>query len=87
MKRSSAAEFVWEKNQKNQLKQEGTGTPDTSKFEWRVQQKRETIATILLLPGLLSYQATALGQSEAETRFSLMESMVQPCGPEPKNSQ
>jgi splicing factor 3B subunit 5 len=83
MKRSGPAAFAWEKNEQIQLQHEGTGTPDTTKHEWRVNQYRDSLATIALLPGLLTYQSMGLGEPEAIVRTRLLDKMVQPCGPAP----
>lgn len=84
MKRSAPAAFSWEKNEAMQLQHEGTGTPNTTKHEWRVNQYQDTLSTIIMLPGLLTYQSMALGEPEALVRTQLMEKMVQPCGPAPE---
>jgi splicing factor 3B subunit 5 len=85
MKRSGPAAFACEKNEQVQLQHEGTGTPDTTKHEWRVNQYRDSLATIVMLPGLLTYQSMALGEPEAVVRLKLMEKMIQPCGPCPES--
>jgi splicing factor 3B subunit 5 len=85
MKRSGPAAFAWEKNEQIQLQHEGTGTPDTTRHEWREHQYRDSLATIVMLPGLLSYQSMALGEPEAIVRTRLIEKMVQPCGPSPES--
>lgn len=84
MKRSGAAAFSWEKQEQIQLQHEGTGTPDTSKHEWRTFQCQDSISTIIMLPGLLSYQANALGLPEEVVRLQLLDKMIQPCGPAPE---
>ena len=85
MKRSGPAAFAWEKNEQIQLQHEGTGTPDTSKHEWRENQYRDSLSTIVLLPGLLTYQSMALGEPEEIVRIKMIEKMVQPCGPPPES--
>ena len=84
MKRSVPAAYAWEKNEQQQLQNEGTGTPDTLKHEWRENQVRESLATIVLLPGLLTYQSMALGEPEEIVRSKLIDKMIQPCGPPPE---
>lgn len=84
MKRSGPAAFAWEKNEAMQLQHEGTGTPDTTKHEWVENQHRDSLATIVMLPGLLTYQSMALDEPEAIVRANLLEKMVQPCGPQPE---
>lgn len=83
MKRSGAAAYSWEKAEQIQLQHEGTGTPDTTKHEWRVPQCQDSLSTIILLPGLLTYQSMGLSVSEASLRAALLDRMVQPCGPRP----
>lgn len=87
MKRSGPAAFAWEKNEQMQLQHAGTGTPDTTKHEWRENQCRDTLSTIVMLPGLLTHQAMALGEPEALVRMSLLEKMVEPCGPPPETPE
>ena len=81
MKKTAAATYAWEKNEQQQLQNEGTGTPDALKHEWRENQVKESLATIILLPGLLTYQSMALGIPEAAVRAQIIDKMVQPCGP------
>ena len=83
MKQSSAAVFAWEKNEQIQLQHTGTGTPNTTKHEWRTHQYRDTLATMVMTPGLLTYQSMGLEESEAIVRTQLIDKMVQPCGPAP----
>lgn len=85
MKRSGAAAFSWEKQEQIQLQHEGTGTPDTSKHEWRTFQCQDSLSTIIMLPGLLSYQSIALGLPEEVVRQKLLDKMMQPCGPAPES--
>ena len=83
MKRSGAASYSWEKNEQEQLMHEDTGTPDTTKHEWRTNQYKETLSTILLLPGLLQLHSTAIGENEIIIKNKLIDKMIQPCGPSP----
>lgn len=83
MKRSGVAAFSWEKQEQIQLQHEGTGTPDTTKHEWRTNQVKDSLSSIIMLPGLLSYQSIALGVPEEVVRLELLDKMVQPCGPAP----
>ena len=86
MKRSGPAAYAWEKNEQIQLQHEGTGTPDTSKHVWRTNQCQDSLASIILLPGLLTYQSMGLGKPEALVKLQLLEKMVQPCGPAPESA-
>ncbi|GHJ87545.1 hypothetical protein NliqN6_3947 [Naganishia liquefaciens] len=62
----------------------GTGHADTNKWEWATHQGRDTYASIVGHPQLLSYLALADNECTARTRFEMTERMIQPCGPPPK---
>lgn len=66
-----------------QLKQVGTGHPDLTPHKFMVNQHRDTINTYLARHDMLSYFATAQGESVARIKFDLKKKLVQPCGPEP----
>lgn len=63
-----------------QSKFAGTGHPDTTKYEWAVNQHRDTHATFLGHQDLLSYLAVAQGISIERARIDSLQRMVQPCG-------
>lgn len=86
MKQSATAAYAWEKNEQQQLQHDGTGTPDTTKHEWRENQRRETLSTIILMPGMLTYQSMGLDEHEELVRINLIDKMVQPCGPPPESA-
>eukprot|EP00053_Salpingoeca_punica_P023478 m.10280 g.10280 ORF g.10280 m.10280 type:complete len:99 (+) comp5169_c0_seq1:128-424(+) len=66
-----------------QSKYVGTGHADTTKFEWLVNQHRDTFASMLGHPNMLDYVAIAENESRGRTKFNLMMKMIQPCGPTP----
>ncbi|KAI9007329.1 splicing factor 3B subunit 5/RDS3 complex subunit 10 [Gaertneriomyces semiglobifer] len=64
----------------------GTGHADTNKFEWVVNQHRDTYASIIGHNSLLAYTAVAENESMGRKRFEMIEKMLQPCGlPVPKD--
>ena len=66
-----------------QTKFVGTGHPDTTKFEWAVNQHRDSLASHLAHNDLLTYFATAENEAVGRVRYRLLEKMLQPCGPPP----
>uniref|UniRef100_A0A9J7Y731 Splicing factor 3B subunit 5 n=1 Tax=Cyprinus carpio carpio TaxID=630221 RepID=A0A9J7Y731_CYPCA len=64
-----------------QSKYIGTGHADTSKWEWLVNQHRDSYCSYMGHFDLLNYFAVAENESKARVRFNLMEKMLQPCGP------
>ncbi|KAG2468550.1 SF3B5 factor, partial [Polypterus senegalus] len=64
-----------------QSKYIGTGHADTTKWEWLVNQHRDSYCSYMGHFDLLNYFAIAENESKARVRFNLMEKMLQPCGP------
>uniref|UniRef100_G3P7W6 Splicing factor 3b, subunit 5 n=1 Tax=Gasterosteus aculeatus aculeatus TaxID=481459 RepID=G3P7W6_GASAC len=64
-----------------QSKYIGTGHADTSKWEWLVNQHRDSYCSYMGHFDLLNYFSVAENESKARVRFNLMEKMLQPCGP------
>ncbi|KAM4695049.1 splicing factor 3B subunit 5 [Discoglossus pictus] len=64
-----------------QSKYIGTGHADTTKWEWLVNQHRDSYSSYMGHFDLLNYFAVAENESKARVRFNLMEKMLQPCGP------
>lgn len=62
----------------------GTGHADITKYEWAVQQHRDTLASHIGHNDRLSYFAVAENEAVARTRYKLLEKMLQPCGPPPE---
>jgi len=67
-----------------QLKYVGTGHADTTKFEWLVNQHRDSLASYVGHPNLLHYFATVQNQSVGRVRYQMLQRMVKPCGEEKK---
>ncbi|XP_029193131.2 splicing factor 3B subunit 5-like [Acropora millepora] len=66
-----------------QSKYVGTGHSDTTKFEWLVNQHRDSAASYIGHYNLLDYFALVENESRARTKFNLLEKMLQPCGTPP----
>mmetsp|Transcript_37135 Transcript_37135/g.27448 ORF Transcript_37135/g.27448 Transcript_37135/m.27448 type:complete len:98 (+) Transcript_37135:59-352(+) len=66
-----------------QSKHVGTGHSDSTKFEWTVNQHRDTYASYLGHYDMTSYFAVAQNDSIGRVRYQLLEKMLQPCGPPP----
>lgn len=62
----------------------GTGHSDMSKFEWAVNQHRDTLASNIGHYDMLSFIAVAQSDSVGRVRYQLLEKMLQPCGAPPK---
>lgn len=67
-----------------QMKYVGTGHADTTKWEWVVNQKRDSYASYIGHYPMLSYFALVQNESIGRTRFEFLENMLQPCGPRPE---
>eukprot|EP00759_Apiculatamorpha_spiralis_P004157 PhF_6_TR12489/c0_g1_i1/m.19622/K12832/SF3B5, SF3B10; splicing factor 3B subunit 5 len=61
----------------------GTLHADASKFDICVEQQRDTLASCVGHPYMVSYIATAENESHARIRSRLLDRMLQPCGPVP----
>ena len=66
-----------------QSKYIGTGHADTTKFEWLVNQHRDTYAAYFGHPDMLAFFSIAENESIGRMRFNLMEKLLQPCGINP----
>mmetsp|Transcript_17933 Transcript_17933/g.53357 ORF Transcript_17933/g.53357 Transcript_17933/m.53357 type:complete len:83 (-) Transcript_17933:69-317(-) len=62
----------------------GTGHVDMTKFEWASNIHRDSLASHLGHHDMLTYLAVAQGDSIGRTRYTLLEKMLQPCGPPPE---
>ncbi|KAF9345564.1 hypothetical protein BGX26_002984 [Mortierella sp. AD094] len=67
-----------------QSKYVGTGHADTSKYEWGVNQARDTYASYIGHYPMISYFAIAENESIARVKFNIAEKMLHPCGPPPE---
>lgn len=56
-----------------QNKYVGTGHADITKFEWAVNQHRDTIASYIGHPDMMMYFSVAQNDSIGRTRFQLLE--------------
>lgn len=66
-----------------QLKTPGTGHPDTTKYEWLTNQRRDSYASYLGHHSMVHLFAVAGNQSVGRVRYELLSKMIQPCGPNP----
>ncbi|CAD0091914.1 unnamed protein product [Aureobasidium vineae] len=65
-----------------QNKYVGTGHADTTRFEWTSNIQRDSLASYVGHPPLLSYMTLAMGEgTREEMRVKLIEKMVRPVGP------
>eukprot|EP01080_Neovahlkampfia_damariscottae_P010914 gene10914-3619_t len=68
-------------NVQNQLehlqnKYVGTGHPDLTKFEWMVNQQRDSYASYIGHRSLLYYMSVAENQPIAKTKYEFLERMA-----------
>jgi splicing factor 3B subunit 5 len=66
-----------------QAKYVGTGHADLTKFEWAVNQHRDSYASYIGHYPILSYFAISENEPIARVRYNFLEKMIQPCGPPP----
>ncbi|KAK3941916.1 splicing factor 3B subunit 5/RDS3 complex subunit 10 [Diplogelasinospora grovesii] len=66
-----------------QTKYIGTGHPDTTSWEWKTNIHRDTYASLVGHPPLLSYIALAQNEPTTKVRAQLIRKMLQPVGPPP----
>ncbi|KAM0802092.1 splicing factor 3B subunit 10 [Usnea florida] len=62
----------------------GTGHADTTKFEWVSNIHRDSYASYIGHPPLLSYMALGMGECRERVRAALIERMVRPGGKPPE---
>jgi len=70
-----------------QSKYIGTGHADTTRYEWLVNQHRDSLASYQGHHDLLNYIAISENESKARVTFNLMNKMLQPCGPPPEKQE
>lgn len=70
-----------------QSKHVGTGHADVTKYEWAVNQHRDSFASYIARHSMLHYFAVAEGESYGRVRFECMQKMIQPCGPPPMQKE
>ena len=66
-----------------QAKYVGTGHADTTKFEWAVNQHRDTHALYVGFDSLNMFIAVAENESIGRVKYNSLQKMIQPCGPPP----
>jgi splicing factor 3B subunit 5 len=64
----------------------GTGHADTTKFEWTSNIHRDSYASYIGHPPLLSYMAIGMGECREKVRAQMVEKMIQPVGKPPASS-
>merc|ERR1712031_30839 len=64
-----------------QSKYIGTGHADTTKFEWTVNQHRDSLASHVGHYPMTMYFSIAENESIGRVKYNLMQRMYQPCGP------
>ncbi|CAF9916126.1 hypothetical protein IMSHALPRED_002984 [Imshaugia aleurites] len=62
----------------------GTGHADTTKFEWVSNIHRDSYASYIGHPPLLSYISLGLGECRERVRGIMLERMVRPVGNPPE---
>mmetsp|Transcript_23758 Transcript_23758/g.39082 ORF Transcript_23758/g.39082 Transcript_23758/m.39082 type:complete len:87 (+) Transcript_23758:53-313(+) len=67
-----------------QSKYVGTGHADTTKYEWAVNQHRDTLASHLGHYGMIAFAAVAENESIGRIRYNFLNRMSLPCGPAPE---
>jgi len=70
-----------------QSKYIGTGHAYTTQFEWCANQQRDTYASMMGHYDMLSALAICENETKARVKFSMMEKMLQPCGPPPERPE
>ena len=66
-----------------QMKHVGTGHADITKYEWLVNQHRDSYASYVRHPNLLAFFSIAENLPMARLRSRYLEKIVDPCGPPP----
>ena len=67
-----------------QKKYVGTGNSDITKWEWQTNLQRDLIASNISDSSRLMYMSVALNEHPLKTKLRMMNRMVQPVGPPPK---
>merc|ERR1711908_264400 len=70
-----------------QSKYVGTGHADTTKFEWAVNQHRDSNSLYVGMDSLAQFFAIAEDESIGRVKFSCLQKMIQPCGPPPPKEE
>ena len=67
-----------------QAKYIGTGHADTTRHEWSQNIVRDSLASYIGHPPLLSYMALGLGENKEIVRGQMIEKMIRASGPPPQ---
>ncbi|KAI3432445.1 hypothetical protein D9Q98_003997 [Chlorella vulgaris] len=70
-----------------QAKYVGTGHADINRFEWNVNIKRDTYASLVGHHSLSAYHAIAENESIGRTKYSFLQNMLLPCGLPPEKEE
>eukprot|EP00296_Roombia_truncata_P009895 JP448542.1.p2 GENE.JP448542.1~~JP448542.1.p2 ORF type:complete len:86 (+),score=17.55 JP448542.1:41-298(+) len=70
-----------------QLKYVGTGHADVTKFEWAINQHRDTYASSIGHHSMLGYGAIAQNESLGRMKYTFLQNMLQPCGKPPEKEE
>lgn len=62
----------------------GTGHADTTKFEWTSNIQRDSYASYVGHPPMLSYMSIGMGDCRERVRAQMMEKMIRPVGAPPE---
>lgn len=64
----------------------GTGHADFTKYEWIVNQHRDSLASYIAHHDMVNFFAVGSQESKARVLFDLYERMLFPCGPPPERT-
>lgn len=70
-----------------QNKYVGTGHSDVTKHEWSSNIHRDTYASYIGHPALLSYMSIGMGECKEVVRAKFVEGAVRPVGPPPEREE
>lgn len=68
------------------MKYTGTGHADTTKFEWLVNQHRDSYTSYLGHASLHHFFSVAQNQSIGRVRYQMLQKMAKPCGDDKKDT-
>lgn len=67
-----------------QAKYVDTGHADTNRFEWNLNIKRDTYASLIGHHSLTAYHAIAENEAIGRMRYEFLQRMLLPCGVPPE---
>lgn len=65
----------------------GTGHPDTSRFEWALNIKRDTYALYMGRQDIAAYHSVAENEGIGRVKFNFMQNMLLPVGVPPEKEE